>query len=82
MGQQVQPHVQPWRSKDWRSKDWRSQDGGRVWLSGLIATMERVARPEIRALYCDSSVLAAVTAQLARPASPYPYAASEFSLRN
>jgi len=44
--------------------------------------MERVARPEIRALYCDSSDLAAVAAQLARPASPYPYAASEFSLRN
>jgi hypothetical protein len=68
MGQQVQP--------------WLSQDGGRIWLSKLVATMERVARPEIRALYCDSSDLAAVTAQLARPASPYPYAASEFSLRN
>ena len=60
----------------------RSQDGGRAWLSRLIATMERVAHPEIRALYCDSSDLAAVTAQLACPASPYPYAASEFSLRN
>jgi hypothetical protein len=72
MAQQVQPQLQPWRSRD----------GGRIWLSSLIATMERVARPEIRALSCDSSDLAAVTAQLARPASPYPYAASEFSLRN
>jgi hypothetical protein len=68
MGQQVQP--------------WLSQDGGRIWLSKLVVTMERVARPEIRALYCDSSDLAAVAAHLARPASPYPYAASEFSLRN
>ena len=68
MGQQVQP--------------WGSRDGGRAWLSRLVATMERVARPEIRALYCDSSDLAAVAAQLVRPASPYPYAASEFSLRN
>ena len=68
MGQQVQP--------------WVSRDGGRAWLSRLVATMEEVARPEIRALYCDSAVLAAVTAQLARPASPYPYAAFGFSLRN
>jgi hypothetical protein len=44
--------------------------------------MERAARPEIRARYCDPSVLAGVTAQLARPASSYPYAVSEFSLRN
>jgi photosystem II stability/assembly factor-like uncharacterized protein len=61
---------------------WRSQDGGRAWLSRLVATMERVASPEIRALYCDPSVLAGVTAQLARPASSYPYTVSEFSLRN
>lgn len=61
---------------------WRSQDGGTAWLSRLVATMERAASPEIRALYCDSSDLAAVTAQLARPVSPYPYAASAFSLRN
>ena len=73
MGQQVQA---------WLSNDWRSGDGGRIWLSSLIATMEQVARPEIRDLDCDPSVLAAVTAQLARPASPYRYAASEFSLRN
>jgi hypothetical protein len=72
MGQQVQAQAQPWRS----------QDGGRLWLSRLVATMERVARPEVRALYCDRSVLAAVNAQLAHPASPYPHFASEFSLRN
>jgi hypothetical protein len=74
MGQQQPWRSQDWRSQDWRSQDWRSQDGGRVWLSALVATMERVARPEIRALYCDSSDLASVAAQLARPAWPYAYA--------
>jgi hypothetical protein len=63
-------------------QSWRSGNGESGWLSMLVDTMEQVARPEIRALNCDSSVLAAVTAQLARPASPYPYAVSEFSLRN
>jgi hypothetical protein len=63
-------------------QSWRSGNGESAWLSMLVDTMEQVARPEIRALYCDSQVLAAVTAQLARPASPYPYAASAFSLRN
>ena len=48
----------------------------------LVDTMEQVARPEIRALYCDSCDLAAFAAQLARPASPYPCAATAFSLRN
>jgi hypothetical protein len=63
-------------------QSWRSGNGESAWLSMLVDTMEQVARPEIRALYCEPSVLAAVTAQLARPAWPYPYAASEFSLRN
>ena len=76
MGQLVQPQVQA------QVEAWRSRDGGRIWLSSLIATMERVASPEIHDLYCDSAVLTAVAAKLARPASPYPYAASEFSLRN
>jgi hypothetical protein len=48
----------------------------------LIDTMEAVARPELRAVPCNPSVLAAVRAQLARPASPYPYCGSRFSLRN
>jgi hypothetical protein len=39
----------------------------------LIDTMEKVARPEVRALPND---------QLARPVSPYRYNASAFSLRN
>jgi hypothetical protein len=48
----------------------------------LIDTMEKVARPEVRALPNDQMVLAAVRTQLARPVSPYPYGASSFSLRN
>jgi hypothetical protein len=68
MGQQLQP--------------WRSGDGEKLWLSMLIDTMEEVSRPEIRAVPCDRSVVAAVSAQLARPASPYPYYGSCFSRRN
>jgi hypothetical protein len=68
MGQRLQP--------------WRSGDGEKLWLSMLVDTMEEVCRPEIRAMPCDSSILVALRAQLARPASPYPYGASNFSLRN
>ena len=68
MGQQLAP--------------WRSGDGEKMWLSTLIATMEQVSRPELRGLCCDQTVLDALGAQLARPASPYPYGVSPFSLRN
>jgi hypothetical protein len=61
---------------------WRSGDGERLWLSTLIDTMEKIARREFRAVPCDRIVLAKVSAQLARPASPYPPGASHFSLRN
>ena len=48
----------------------------------LIDTMEEISRPELRAVPCDGSVLAALRAQLARPASANaPYAAG-YSLRN
>lgn len=73
MGQRLQP---------WQLGDWRSGDGEKLWLSMLVATMEELSRPEFRAAYCDSAVLAEVRAQLARPVSPYPYGASNFSLRN
>jgi hypothetical protein len=63
-------------------QSWRSGDGQNLWLSMLIDAMEKVARPEFRATPCDKSVLAAVSAQLARPASPYPHGTSQFSLRN
>lgn len=48
----------------------------------LIDTMEEVSRPETRAVPCDSQLLAAFRAQLARPAAavtPYP---SNYCLRN
>jgi hypothetical protein len=72
MGQQLQAGLRPWRSGDGRD----------LWLSMLIDTMEEVSRPEIRAIPCDISLLAAVKAQLARPASPRICYASDFSLRN
>jgi hypothetical protein len=68
MGQQLQP--------------WRSGDGQTLWLSMLVEAMEHVSRPEVRAVPCDRLVLAAVRAQLERPASPYAYCGSQFSLRN
>jgi len=68
MGQQLQP--------------WRSRGGEKLWLSALIDAMEQVSRPEFRSLSCDPTVLDALGAQLARPASPYPYGVSPFSLRN
>jgi hypothetical protein len=58
---------------------WRSGDGEKLWLSMLIDTMEEISR---RAVPCDPSVVAAVRAQLARPASPCPYCGSYFCLRN
>ena len=48
----------------------------------LIDTMEQVSRPETRAMPCDINLLAALRAQLARPATaltPYP---SSYSLQN
>jgi hypothetical protein len=63
-------------------QSWRSGDGETLWLSLLIDAMEEVSRPEIRARPCDPSVLAAFSAKLARPASPYPCGVSKFSLRN
>jgi hypothetical protein len=63
-------------------QSWRSGDGEKLWLSMLVDTMEEIARPEIRKLPCDSSILAALRVQLARPVSAYVQYASRFSLRN
>jgi hypothetical protein len=63
-------------------QSWRSGDGERLWLSMLIDTMEQVSRPEFRGLPCDPSILVALRAQLARPASAYAHCGSNFSLRN
>jgi len=68
MGQQIQ--------------GWRSASGQRLWLSMLIDTMEEISRPELRAVPCDDQMLAALRAQLARPASTQTPYASAYSLRN
>jgi hypothetical protein len=68
--------VQTWQSKR------TAPNGDRQWLLRLIATMEQIARPEVRKLPCDHRVLAAVRAQLASPPRAYPPGASTFSLRN
>jgi len=65
-----------------RLQVWRSGDGERLWLSMLIDTMEEISRPELRAAPCDISVLAALRAQLARPASAQMPYASGYSLQN
>ena len=72
MGQQLQARLQPWRST-------HGQDS---WLSTLIDTMEEVSCSENRAMHCDISLLAAVKAQLMRPASPRGCRASDFGVRN
>lgn len=61
---------------------WRTAGDQRAWLSMLIDTMEEISRPEQRAVPCDVSVLAALRAQLARPASAHIACASGYSLRN
>ena len=61
---------------------WRSESEQRAWLSLLIDTFEEVSRPEIRAVPCDSLVLAALRAQLARPATAGIAYSSSYSLRN
>jgi hypothetical protein len=70
------------RLQTWRPVTWRSGHSEKSWLSMLVGAMEEASRPEIRKMPCDPKVLIALRAQLARPASPYPYAASAYSLRN
>ncbi|MDO9564726.1 MAG: transcriptional regulator [Bradyrhizobium sp.] len=59
---------------------WRSAGGEKSWLSMLIATMEDVSRPEPHSQPCDRSVVAAVRAQLSRPAALH--ARQGFGLRH
>lgn len=63
-------------------RTWRSASSQRLWLSMLIETMEEISRPELRAVPCDGRVLAALRAQLARPASARMPHATSYSLRN
>jgi hypothetical protein len=61
---------------------WRTGRDQRAWLSMLIDAMEQTSRPEPRAVPCDIDVLAALRAQLARPATVIMPYASSYSLRN
>lgn len=63
-------------------RTWQSESGQRAWLSMLIDTMEEISRPELRAVPCEISVLTALRAQLARPASAQMPYATGYSLRN
>ena len=63
-------------------KGWRSASGQRLWLSRLIDTMDQISPPERRTVPCDPQLLAAVHAQLARPALARTAHASPYSLRN
>ena len=63
-------------------RTWRSGGDQRAWLAMLIDTMEQVSRPESRAVPCDGQVLAALRAQLARPASAASAYSSSYGLRN
>jgi len=63
-------------------REWQSASSQRLWLSLLIDTFEEVSRPEISIVPCDSRVLAALRAQLARPASVYGPYTSAYGLRH
>jgi len=67
---------------DQQFHSWRTGSGQARWLSMLVDAMEKYSAPEWRGIPCDRRELAALRAQLARPAAPYPVAASRFSLRN
>jgi hypothetical protein len=60
---------------------WTGRDQ-RAWLSMLVDTMEQISRPESRAVPCDINILAALRAQLARPATAVTPFVSSYSLRN
>ena len=61
---------------------WQSADGEKLWLSMLIDAMEEVSRSELRSQPCDPLVVAAMYAQLSRPAAPYAHQGSDLSLRH
>jgi hypothetical protein len=58
---------------------WQSAGGEKLWLSTLIDAMEEVSRSELRSQPCDRLIMAAVYAQLSRPAAPYAHQGSGFS---
>jgi hypothetical protein len=78
MGQQLQAR----QLQASQFQAWQSVNGERLWLSMLIDAMEQVSRPELRRVPCDPSILVALRAQLAQPASPPAHGVTRFSLCN
>uniref|UniRef100_A0ABS3MTX3 Uncharacterized protein n=1 Tax=Bradyrhizobium quebecense TaxID=2748629 RepID=A0ABS3MTX3_9BRAD len=54
----------------------------RRWLASLVEAMEQAARPEVRNVPCDISLISAAAAHLARPAPTFAHCGSAYSLRN
>jgi hypothetical protein len=63
-------------------QSWRTGKGQTLWLLGLVDAMEKFSSSDWRANRIDRLELAAIRAQLARPATAYPAHISRFSLRN
>jgi hypothetical protein len=61
-------------------RTWRTAENERLWLSMLVDAMEQTSRNDARA--CEHAELVRLRAQLACPASPYPFGGSAYSLRN
>jgi hypothetical protein len=61
--------------KPLRRGPWRSANAQNQWLSMLVDAIEKVSNPGAG---CDRLVLAALSAQLAGPASPYAQCSSRF----
>ena len=59
-----------------RPDTWQGGSGDRRWLALLIDAMDEAARPEVSSQPIDGAVLAALRAQLARPAARYIYTPS------
>ena len=65
---------------------WRTAENERLWLSMLVDAMEQTSEQtsqnDCDARACEHAELARLRAQLACPASPYPFGGSAYSLRN
>jgi hypothetical protein len=59
----------------------RTAEAERLWLSTLVGAMEHASQCD-DARICEHAALARLRSQLACPASPYPFGASAYSLRN
>ena len=59
-----------------RLNTWQDSSNDRRWLALLVDAMNEAARPEVRSQPIDGAILAALRAQLARPAPHYIYTPS------